>query len=66
MSVELNETFNQIVKKVEFFPFEWNVNLLAVVFSDSIKFYNLIEDVSRKEVAYSTQIQLKKLDLKYF
>lgn len=52
MSIELNENFNQIVKKVEFFPFEWNVNLLAVIFSDSINFFNLVED--RKEVTYST------------
>ena len=29
-----------------------------IVFSDSIKFYNLIEDVTRKEVAYCTQTQL--------
>ena len=56
MSIEASETFNQIVKKVQFFPFEWNINLLAVCFSDSIKFFNLIDESGKKEVCLITYI----------
>lgn len=49
MNIDVSESFNQIVKRVHFFPYEWNTNLLAVCFTDSIKFYHL-EELVRKEV----------------
>lgn len=49
MNIDVSESFSQIVKGVHFFPFEWNINLLAVCFTDSIKFFNL-EESARKEV----------------
>jgi hypothetical protein len=36
MIVENIQKFNQLIKKVEFCPFEWSSNLFAVVFSDNI------------------------------
>ena len=50
MSVELSQDFNQLVKKVDFFPYEWSSNLLAVCFADSVKFF--IYNESRKEVLH--------------
>ena len=50
MSVELTHEFNQIVKHVEFFPYEWSSNLLAVCFTDSVKLFVYHDNSFRKEV----------------
>lgn len=44
MSTELTKTFDQLVKSVEFFPYEWSSNLLAVCLKDSIKIYSYEEE----------------------
>lgn len=55
MSLEVSQKFNQLVKRVEFFPFEWSANVLAVCFSDSVKIYTFTESsvASKKEVSNS-------------
>lgn len=51
MSIELNQRFSQLVKRVEFFPFEWSANLLAVCFADSVNLYTFVESANyRREV----------------
>lgn len=54
MSIEASQKFNQVVKKVEFFPFEWSANLLAVCFNDSIKIFKFTEASIKKEVRRRT------------
>ena len=50
MSIEASQKFNQIVKRVEFFPFEWSANLIAVCFNDSVEIFKYIEAAQRKDV----------------
>ena len=45
MNNDLSLNHNQSVKSVDFFPFEWSSNLLAVCLKDSIRIY-LYEEVS--------------------
>jgi hypothetical protein len=52
MSIELTQEFNQIVKHVEFFPYEWSSNLLAVCFTDSVKLFIYHDSSFRKEVRF--------------
>jgi hypothetical protein len=40
MSTESSVDFNLTVKRVEFFPFEWSHNLLAVCLQNSVKIYS--------------------------
>ncbi|CAF0737329.1 unnamed protein product [Brachionus calyciflorus] len=49
MSIEASHKFNQIVKRVEFFPFEWSANLIAVVFNDSVQILKYTESTQRKD-----------------
>ncbi len=53
MSVELTQEFNQIVKHVEFFPYEWSSNLLAVCFTDSVKLFVYHDGSFRKEARFT-------------
>ena len=50
---ELRIDFNQPIKKVEFFPHEWNSNLIALVLNDGIKFYNLLFRSDTEEVRFN-------------
>jgi len=40
MSIDATKTFNLSVKKVEFFPYEWNENLLAVCLPNEVKIFS--------------------------
>ena len=40
MSIEATVSFTLSVKKVEFFPFEWGQNLLAVCLPTEIKIFS--------------------------
>jgi len=46
MNVELELEFNQIAKCVSFFPYEWSSNLLAVCFTDSVRFFAFHDDIA--------------------
>jgi hypothetical protein len=57
MSTESIINLNQLVKKVEFFPYNWSSNLLAIILKDSIKIYiynndnnNIINNVSNNYI----------------
>jgi hypothetical protein len=48
----LTHEFNQPVKRVDFFPYEWSSNLLAVCFNESVKLFIYHDNTSRKEVRF--------------
>ncbi len=60
LTSDVTITHNQSVKSVEFFPFEWSSNLLAVCLKDCIKIY-IYEEVLDQQV-----FQLKKKNNFYF
>ncbi len=41
---ELSVKYNQWVKSIEFFPYEWSANLLAVCLKDQVKIYSYEEN----------------------
>lgn len=49
MSTEIHLKYNQWIKSVEFFPFEWSSNILAVCLKDSIKVY-LYDEIDQDPV----------------
>ncbi len=55
---ELTVNYNQWVKSVEFFPFEWSANLLAVCLKDQVKIY-VYEESYDEQV--SIELLLEKL-----
>jgi hypothetical protein len=54
MSTDLTLTHNHPVKSVDFFPYEWSSNLLAVCLKDSIKIY-VYEEVIEQQVRIQNQ-----------
>lgn len=50
MSIEALQKFNKTVKKVEFFPFEWSANLIAVCFDESVQIFKYQESSLGSEV----------------
>ena len=61
MSTDLILTHNQSIKSVEFFPYEWSSNLLAVCLKDSIKIYFYEEVIEQQTVLNITRIIILKL-----
>ena len=64
MIIETTHKFNQFVKRVEFFPYEWAANLLAVCFSDSVKIFTYNESANPSiESSENKQKDSSKLSL---
>lgn len=53
-TTDLLLTHNQSVKSVDFFPYEWSSNLLAVCLKDGIKIY-VYEEISEQKVLSCTK-----------
>ena len=51
MSTEVTQNFDQSVKKVDFFPFEWSPNLLAVCLSNDVKIYSFVYVQTRTDTS---------------
>lgn len=58
MSIDATKTFNLSVKKVEFFPYEWNENLLAVCLPNEVKIFSYNSPQVRK-----TKVNLQRNEI---
>ena len=52
MSTENLISFESTVKRVDFFPYEWSHNLLAVCLQNSVKIYSFNYKQSKSDVNY--------------
>lgn len=52
MSIEASQKFDKTVKQVEFFPFEWSANLIAVCFDQSVQIFKYQESTIDSDVIF--------------
>ena len=59
MSTESSLSFNSTVKSVEFFPYEWSHNLLAICLHNNVKIYSFMQkQTNHTEVNFLIQLIL--------